>query len=62
MPLGRTQTETLALTMLAHEGISAIWRLHLAAAAAYQDGHKTGAAEIIEIAMPRNAEWLRRVK
>jgi hypothetical protein len=61
MPLRRTQNENLALMMLAREGISAIWRLHLAAATAYQNGHKTEAAEIIEIADITEREWLRRV-
>ena len=53
MALRRTRTENLALTMLARDGIAAIWTLHLAAAKAYLDGNKGMAAE---------SEWLRRAK
>jgi hypothetical protein len=50
MPLRRTWTENLALTMLAREGIAAIWQLHLAAADAHRTGHPSTAASIVEIA------------
>jgi hypothetical protein len=58
--LHRTRTENLALTVLAHEGIAAIWRLHLVAAEAYRDGNKAMAATIIEITDAAEREWLRR--
>ena len=58
----RTRTENLAVTMLARDGIAAIWTLHLAAARAYRDGHKGMAATIIEIADAAEREWLRRAK
>ena len=60
MALRRTRTENLALSMLAREGIAAIWTLHLAAARTYRDEHKTAAAAIIEIADAAEREWLRR--
>jgi aspartate aminotransferase-like enzyme len=50
MALRRTRTDNLAISMLAREGIAAIWTLHLAAARAHRDGHKAMAATIIEIA------------
>jgi len=59
MPLRRTWTENLALTMLAREGIAAIWQLHLSAARAYRDGHGAAAAKIIEIADAAEREWVR---
>jgi hypothetical protein len=60
MSLRRKRAENLALTMLAREGIAAIWQLHLAAARAYRDGHRAAAATIIEIADAAEREWLRR--
>jgi hypothetical protein len=45
----RTLNEKLALKILAHEGIEAIWRLHVAAAEAYRNGGMTAAASVIEI-------------
>jgi hypothetical protein len=60
MALRRPRTENLALTMLARDGIAAIWTLHLAAADAYRDRHKAVAVSIIEIADAAECEWLRR--
>jgi hypothetical protein len=59
MSLRRTWTENLALTMLAREGISAIWQLHLAAADAHRTGHPIAAASIVEIADAAEDAWLR---
>ena len=59
MSLRRTWTENLALTMLAREGVAAIWQLHLSAARAYRDGHRAAAATIIEIADAAEREWVR---
>jgi len=59
MSLRRRWTENLALTMLAREGIAAIWQLHLSAARAYRDGHRAAAATIIEIADAAEREWVR---
>ena len=57
---GPTFTESLAVRLLARDGIAAIWMLHLSAAKAYRDGHKLAAAGIIEIAEAAEREWLRR--
>jgi hypothetical protein len=46
----RTLNEKLALKILANEGIEAIWRLHVAAADAYQEGCPSVAASVTEIA------------
>jgi hypothetical protein len=50
MSLRRTWTENVALTMLAREGIAAIWQLNLHAAGAYRTGHPRAAVSILEIA------------
>jgi hypothetical protein len=47
MPLLRNLTETLALRMLAREGI---WQLHLAATQAHRNGCPGAAASILQIA------------
>jgi hypothetical protein len=60
MSLHRTRAENLALTLLARDGIAAIWVLHLAAARADRQGHKAMAAGIVEIAEAAEREWLRR--
>jgi len=59
MSLRRTWTENLALTMLAREGIAAIWQLHLAAADAHRTGHPIAAASIVEIADAAEEAWFR---
>ena len=55
----RTPAEVIALSLLARDGVSAIWKLHLSAAGAYRDGHKSVAAGIIEIAEAAEREWHR---
>jgi len=55
-----TPAEIIALTLLARDGVSAIWGLHLSAAGAYRDGNKSVAAGIVEIAEAAEQEWLRR--
>jgi hypothetical protein len=59
MTPNRTPVEIVALSLLARDGIAAIWGLHLSAALAYQDGHKGVAAGVIEIADAAEREWLR---
>jgi len=60
MALRRSRTENVAMTMLARDGMAAIWLLLLSAARAYRDGHQLAAAGIIEIAEATEQEWLRR--
>jgi len=55
----RTPAQVIALSLLARDGVSAIWKLHLSAAGAYRDGHKSVAAGIIEIAEAAEREWHR---
>lgn len=52
--------EKLASTMLAHNGLAAIWDLHLAAAAARGAGKLDIAASLIEIAEAAERLWLAR--
>jgi hypothetical protein len=54
-----SSAETLALKMLAREGIAAIWQLHLAAAEAHRSGHHRAAETVIEIAEAAEQAWLR---
>ena len=42
--------EKLAIKLLARDGISAVWQLQVAAAAAYADGHRRAAETVLEIA------------
>jgi hypothetical protein len=59
MTRSRTMTENLALSILAREGIAAVWQLHLAAADAHRTGHPIAAASIVEIADAAEEAWLR---
>src|SRR5258707_10315605 len=52
-----TFVERLALRVLAREGITAIWHLHIAAAQADAGGRPTAAAMLIEIADAAEREW-----
>jgi hypothetical protein len=52
-------TEKLALSLLAANGIAAIWKLHMAAADAHQTGHPAAANAMLEIAEAAEAAWLR---
>src|SRR6202035_5363069 len=54
-----TLAESLALSMLARDGIAAIWQLHLAAAEAHRTRHRSAAACISEIAEAAEQAWLR---
>ena len=53
-----TFAQTLAVRMLAREGMTAIWELHVAAASAYQRGQSSVAAMLIEIADAAEREWV----
>jgi hypothetical protein len=60
MDVRRTRAENLALTLLARDGIAAIWLTHLAAAQVCRQGRKAAAVAIIEIAEAAEREWLRQ--
>jgi len=51
-------TEKLATSILAREGVAAIWALHVAAADAHRTGHARAAAAILEIAESVENKWL----
>jgi hypothetical protein len=55
-----TTGETIASITLAEHGITAIWDLHVAAAAAFGLGRFSVAATLIEVADAVELEWLRR--
>jgi hypothetical protein len=52
-------SKTLALTLLARDGIAAIWQLNLAAAEAYRNGYHRAADTVLEIAEAAEQAWLR---
>jgi hypothetical protein len=52
-------TEQLALSMLARDGIAAIWHLHLCAADAHSTGHPRAAESILELAEVAEEAWLK---
>jgi hypothetical protein len=58
MTRAHTLTEKLALSMLAREGIAAVWQLHVSAAEAHRSGYPRAAASILEIADAAEEAWL----
>jgi hypothetical protein len=50
--------EKIALSILARDGISAIWQLQAAAADAHRSGHPRAAEAILQIAEAAEAAWL----
>jgi hypothetical protein len=58
--LTRTIAEKLAGNMLAHNGIAAIWDLHLAAVAAKDAGKTDIATSLVEIAEAAERIWATR--
>ena len=57
MTLPNTQVDKLARSLLAKQGIGAIWRLHQAAAEAHRAGFPQSAADLIEIAEAGEQAW-----
>jgi hypothetical protein len=51
-------TEKLAASILARDGVAAIWQLQVAAADAHRTGHLRSAAAILEIAEAAEEAWL----
>jgi hypothetical protein len=56
----RAASRQIALTLLACNGIAAIWDLHIAAADAYAVGKREMAECFIEIAEAAEREWFTR--
>jgi hypothetical protein len=57
--LTHTLTDKIARSILAREGIAAVWQFHVAAAEAHRTGHSLAADAILEIAEAAEAAWLR---
>ena len=57
MTLPHTQTDKLARSLLAKQGIGAIWRLHEAAAMAHRGDFPHSAAALIEVAEAAERAW-----
>ena len=55
----RLLAETVALELLARDGITAIWQLNLVAADAYRGGYPSAAQSLLEIAEAAEQAWLR---
>ena len=50
--------EKLAVSILARDGVAAIWKLEVAAADAHRTGHPRSAEVIREVAEAAEAAWL----
>jgi hypothetical protein len=57
MTLPHTEADKLARSLLAKQGIGAIWKLHQAAAAAHRAGFRLSAADLIEVAEAAERAW-----
>jgi hypothetical protein len=57
MTLPNMQTDKLARSLLAKQGVGAIWNLHQAAAAAHRAGFPQSANALIEIAEAAEQAW-----
>lgn len=55
-----TLFEALATRLLARQGVSVIWQLHLRASASHLNGNWLSAAALIGIADAAEAQWARR--
>ena len=58
MTLPHTEADKLARSLLAKQGIGAIWKLHQAAAEAHRAGFRLSAADLIEIAEAAERAWM----
>lgn len=58
MGIPHTQTDKLARSLLAKQGIGAIWRLYEGAAAAHRAGFPHSAAALIEVAEAAELAWI----
>ena len=55
-----TYTEQVAADILNHDGLAAIWQLHLSAAKAHHEGKRQAAQYLQDIADAADRVWLRR--
>ena len=59
MTLQHMEIDELARSLLAKQGIGAIWKLHQAAAEAHRAGFQLSAADLIEVAEAAERAWTR---
>ena len=57
MTLQHMEIDELARSLLAKQGIGAIWKLHQAAAEAHRAGFQLSAADLIEVAEAAERAW-----
>jgi hypothetical protein len=55
-----TLLETIAMRLLARQGIGVIWQLHLRASASHRNGNWLSAAALIGIADAAERQWASR--
>jgi hypothetical protein len=55
-----TLLETIAMRLLARQGIGVIWQLHLRASASHRNGNWLSAAALIGIADAAERQWAGR--
>ena len=55
----RTTIEKIARSVLARNGITGIWQLHVAAADAHRTGHPQSAGIVLEIAEVAEEVWMK---
>ena len=58
MTIPRTEADKLARSLLAKQGIGAIWTLHQVAAKAHRAGFRLSAADLIEVAEAAERAWI----
>ena len=58
MTLQHTESNKLARSLLAKQGIDAIWRLYEATTAAHRAGFHLSAADLIEVAEAAERAWI----
>jgi hypothetical protein len=56
-----TLSETIAMRLLARQGIAVIWLLHLQASASHRSGNWLSAAALIGIADAAERQWAGRL-
>ena len=59
MTIPHTEADKLARSLLAKQGIGAIWKLHQVAAEAHRAGFRLSAADLIEVAEAAERAWFR---
>jgi hypothetical protein len=58
MTIPHTEADKLARSLLAKQGIGAIWKLHQVAAEAHRAGFRLSAADLIEVAEAAERAWI----